>query len=167
MDKNKICEAMYALPNGVVVKHRKSQLLAIALLVAGVALIVINSVYGASLTNDMRSSAVLTGALLVIAGLIVSAVRMFGSRGIPFHKEKNCPLIFEELYFDRGNRADVMRSIEEGAVDQLLSLTRAKVPALTVEMYHTPDNSFAAIQAYEYADLEYHPLSELRIVDKV
>ena len=38
MDRNKICEAMYALPGGVVVKRRKSQLRAAVLFIAGVAL---------------------------------------------------------------------------------------------------------------------------------
>ena len=37
MDRNKICEAMYALPGGVVVKRRKSQLRAAVLFIAGVA----------------------------------------------------------------------------------------------------------------------------------
>ena len=40
MDRNKICEAMYALPGGVVVKRRKSQLRAAVLFIAGVALVV-------------------------------------------------------------------------------------------------------------------------------
>ena len=47
MDKIKICEAMYALPGGVVVKRRKSQLRAAVLFIAGVALVVVNNMYGA------------------------------------------------------------------------------------------------------------------------
>ena len=30
-------------------------------------------------------------------------------------------------------------------------------------MYRTPDNRFAAMQAFEYADLEYRPLTRLQI----
>ena len=45
MDKIKICEAMYALPGGVVVKRRKSQLRAAVLFIAGVALVVVNNMY--------------------------------------------------------------------------------------------------------------------------
>lgn len=167
MDKNKICEAMYALPGGVVVKRRKSQLLPAVLFLAGVALVVVNNIYGAELTNNVRSSIVFVGGSLVVAGMVMAAIQLFGSGGVPFHKDKRCYLIFEELYFDRGIRADVVQAIEDGAVDRLLGLARATVPALTVALYRTPDNRFASMQAYEYADLEYKPLTRLKIVDNV
>ena len=165
MDRNKICEAMYALPGGVVVKRRKSQLRAAVLFIAGVALVVVNNMYGAELTNNMRS-AIVFGGLLILSGMVMAAIQLFGSGGVPFHKDKHCYLVFEELYFDRGVRADVVQSVEDGAVDRLLGLARANVPALTVALYRTPDNSFAAMQAFEYADLEYKPLTRLNIVDK-
>ena len=157
MDRNKICEAMYALPGGVVVKRRKSQLRAAVLFIAGVALVVV---------NNMRSAIVFIGGLLILSGMVMAAIQLFGSGGVPFHKDKHCYLVFEELYFDRGVRADVVQSVENGAVDRLLGLARANVPALTVALYRTPDNSFAAMQAFEYADLEYKPLTRLNIVDK-
>ncbi len=62
----------------------------------------------------------------------MAAIQLFGSGGVPFHKDKHCYLVFEELYFDRGVRADVVQSVENGAVDRLLGLARANVPALTV-----------------------------------
>ena len=55
MDKIKICEAMYALPGEVVVRRRKSLLLPAVLFAAGVAILVLNHVYGASMTNNLRS----------------------------------------------------------------------------------------------------------------
>ena len=137
MDRNKICEAMYALPGGVVVKRRKSQLRA---------LVVVNNMYGAELTNNMRSAIVFIGGLLILSGMVMAAIQLFGSGGVPFHKDKHCYLVFEELYFDRGVRADVVQSVEDGAVDRLLGLARANVPALTVALYRTPDNSFAALR---------------------
>lgn len=166
MDRNKICEAMYALPEGVVVKRRKSQLSAAVLFIAGVALVVVNNMYGAEFSNNMRSAIVFIGGLLILSGMVMAAIRLFGSGGVPFHKGKHCYLVFEELYFDRSVRADVVQSVEDGAVDRLLGLARANVPALTVALYRTPDNSFAAMQAFEYADLEYKPLTRLNIVDK-
>jgi hypothetical protein len=32
-------------------------------------------------------------------------------------------------------------------------------------MYRSPDDRFVAMQAFEYADLEYKPLTQVRIVD--
>ena len=107
MDKNKICEALYALPGNVVVKRRKFQLLPAVLFVAGAALIVVNNMYGADLTNNLRSSIVFIGGIMVVAGMIMAAAQMFGSGGAPFHREERCFLLYEELYFDRGIRSDV------------------------------------------------------------
>ena len=161
MDKNKICEALYALPGNVVVKRRKFQLLPAVLFVAGAALIVVNNMYGADLTNNLRSSIVFIGGIMVVAGMIMAAAQMFGSGGAPFHREERCFLLYEELYFDRGIRSDVMQAVSDGDAERLLGMKRAQVPALTVALYRTPGNRFAAMQAFEYADLEYKPLTEL------
>lgn len=166
MYKNKICEALYALPGNIVVKRRKFQLLPAVLFVAGAAMIVVNNMYGADLTNNLRSSIVFIGGILVVAGMIMAAAQMFGSGGAPFHREERCFLLYEELYFDRGIRSDVMQAVSDGDAERLLGMKRAQVPALTVALYRTPGNRFAAMQAFEYADLEYKPLTELKIADK-
>ncbi|WP_295915603.1 hypothetical protein [uncultured Alistipes sp.] len=167
MDKNKICEALYALPGGVVVKRRKSMVVPAVLFVVGAAMIVVNNIYGAELTNNLRSAVVFTGGILAIAGMIAAAAQTFGSGGVPFHKENRSYLLYEELYFDRGVRSEVMQSVDEGAVEQLLGMKHAQVPAVAVAVYRTPDNRFAAMQAFEYAELEYKPLTRLKIVDRI
>ncbi|WP_368201614.1 hypothetical protein [Alistipes shahii] len=53
--------------------------------------------------------------------------------------------------------------VAEGNVERLLAMPHARVPAVSVAMYRTPDNRFAAMQAFEYADLEYRPLTRLQI----
>lgn len=167
MDKNKICEALYALPGGVVVKRRKSMVVPAVLFVVGAAMIVVNNIYGAELTNNLRSAVVFTGGILAIAGMIAAAAQTFGSGGVPFHKENRSYLLYEELYFDRGVRSEVMQSVDEGAVEQLFGMKHAQVPAVAVAVYRTPDNRFAAMQAFEYAELEYKPLTRLKIVDRI
>ena len=166
MNKNKICEAVYALPGNIVVKRRKFQVLPAVLFIAGAAMIVVNNMYGADLTNNLRSSIVFIGGILVVAGMIMAATQMFGSGGAPFHRAERCFLLYEELYFDRGIRSDVIQAVADGEAERLLGMKRAQVPALTVVVYRTPDNRFAAMQAFEYADLEYKPLTELKIADK-
>lgn len=166
MDRRKICEAMYALPGGVVVRHRKPVSIPAALLAIGVAMIVTNNLYGAEWSNDMRSALVFSGGALSLAGLILTAVRLFGSEGAPYHSGVRRYLRYEELYFDPGARQEVVRCVADGDVKGLLERTHAGVPAIAVAVYRTPDNAFAAMQAFEYADLEYRPLSELRIVER-
>lgn len=155
---------MYALPEGVVVRRRKSLFIPVALLLAGAAMIVLNNVYGAELTNNLRSSIVFIGGVLALAGLSMTAVRLFSSEGVPFHKGAKCFLHYDELYFAHGTGRDVAQFVEEGNVAQLLDMKHTNVPSVTVALYRTPDNTFAAMQAFEYTDLEYRPLTPLKIV---
>lgn len=155
---------MYALPGQVVVRRRKPLLLPVALLAAGSAMIVTNNLYAGMLTNNLSSALVFSGGILVLAGLIVAAVRLFGSEGAPFHSGEKRFLRYDEFYFERPSRAEIVRSIDRGDVQQLLAMPRARVPSLAVAIYRTRDNRFAAMQAFEYAELEYKPLTELKIV---
>lgn len=164
MDKTKICEALYALPGEIVVRRRRSMGLPLALLAAGALLLIVNGAYGAGFSNDVRSALVFTGGVAALAGVIALAVRIFSAGGVPYHSGARCFLRYEELCFDRAARGDVVGTVNEGAVERLLELPRAHVPAVAVAIYRTDDNRFAAMQAYEYADLEYRPLTGLKIV---
>lgn len=165
MDKSKICEALYALPGKVVVKRRKPVLISVALFAAGAAMIVANNIYGAELDVNLRSAVVFVGGALAVVGIVLTLVRLFGSDGAPFHSGDRCYLRYDELYFERADLDSVVRSVGEGAVQHLMKSGHARVPAVAVALYRTKDSRFAAMQAFEYADLEYRPLTELRIVE--
>ena len=98
---------MYALPGEVVVRRRKSLVLPAALFVAGVVLLVLNHVYGAELSNNMRSALVFLGGSLALAGMITLAARFFSAEGAPYYRAGRCYLRYDELYFERGLAAEV------------------------------------------------------------
>ena len=56
------------------------------LFAAGVAILVLNHVYGASMTNNLRSSAVFIGGSLALAGMITLAARFFSAEGAPYYR---------------------------------------------------------------------------------
>ncbi len=165
MDKIKICEAMYALPNGVVVRRRKSLLIPVVLFVAGVALLMVNMSVGAELTNNLRSALVFIGGGLALGGMITFVGRTFGAHGVPYYAQGRCYLRYDELYFERAHRDVVAQYVEAGRLQQLLAMNQTHVPAIAVAIYRTPDNRFAAMQAFEYTELEYRPLTGLKIVE--
>ena len=143
-------------------RRRKSLVLPAALLAAGVAILVLNHVYGASMTNNLRSSAVFIGGSLALAGMITLAARFFSAEGAPLPCRTQLPAL----------RRTLLRALPEPRcggprggrqLERLLAMPHARVPAVSVAMYRTPDNRFAAMQAFEYADLEYRPLTRLQI----
>ena len=107
---------MYALPGEVVVRRRKSLVLPAALLAAGVAILVLNHVYGASMTNNLRSSAVFIGGSLALAGMITLAARFFSAEGAPYYRAGRSYLRYDELYFERSQSRDVVALVAEGNV---------------------------------------------------
>lgn len=155
---------MYALPGGIILKKRKSLLIPVLLLLAGTALIAVNGLWGAAFTVDLRSSAVFIAGALFVAGLLWTLARLLGSDGVPYHSGAKCFLQYDELYFDRKYGREVVDSVNGGDLRKMLALERSRVPAVAVALYRTPDWRFAALQAFEYIDLEYRPLSELQIV---
>lgn len=84
----------------------------------------------------------------------------YGDRQVPAGRSY---LRYDELYFERSQSRDVVALVAEGNVERLLAMPHARVPAVSVAMCRTPDNRFAAMQAFEYADLEYRPLTRLQI----
>lgn len=157
---------MYALPGNVVVRRRKPLLVPVIVLAVGVALIVLNNLLGESLSVNFRSAIVFVGGGITIVGGALVLARLLASGGVPFHSASKCYLAYDELYFDRKALGEVTRSVGEGSVQRLLAMERSEVPAVAVALYRTRDNQFAAMQAYEYSDLEYKPLTELRIVGR-
>ena len=88
---------------------------------------------------------------------------MFSARAArPTTGPERSYLRYDELYFDRGIRSDAMRwpSWRTADAERLLgNAPCAGSGGLTVALYRTPGNRFAAMQAFEYADLEYKPLT--------
>lgn len=113
MDKTKICEAMYALPGAVVIRRRKSFLMPVLLVAAGIALLILNRSFRADLSNDLRSAIVFVGASLLLAGVAVLFARLF-SAGNPYYPAGRCYLRYEELFFEIYEKTAVARCVEEG-----------------------------------------------------
>ena len=79
MDKIRICEAMYALPGEDRGATSQIPRAACRTVRCGVVLLVLNHVYGAELSNNMRSALVFLGGSLALAGMITLAARVFSA----------------------------------------------------------------------------------------
>lgn len=165
MNKHEISEALYALPGGAVVRRRCSLLIPAALLLGGAALLAANRIWAAQLSVDLRSALVFLGGAAAVTGAVWLLARLCGTQGVPYHREARCFLRYEELYFDRSHAAEVRQYVDRGEVRRVLALGRAQVPAVAVALFRTPDNRFVAMRAFEYVDLEYRPLTELKVVE--
>ena len=165
MSKYDMCEALYALPGGVVVKRRKPIAMPTALLVAGVALLVINSQIEASAEMmNLKSALVLFGAVAAVVGAVILALRVMGGAGAPYHAADGCYLKCKELKFNKEKSAQLRDLVNRGDFTTLRSLPEDGVSAVTAVIYRSPRGSFCAVQLFEYVDLELQPASELKVI---
>lgn len=165
MNRKTICEAMYASSNGAVVRRSKPVTMPLVLLACGAVPIVLNLLFGAAWSNDLRSAALFIGAVLLLWGSAALIARLRDREGRPCCARTNRPLRRIERYYPQSLRADIERAIAEGAVERLLALPDGGGAAVGVMIYRAADGSFAAMQAAEYVDFEYRPLTEVRIVE--
>lgn len=167
MSKYDMCEALYALPGGVVVKRRKPIAMPAALLVAGVALLIINSQIEASAEMmNLKSALVLFGAVAAVVGAVILVLRMMGGAGAPYHAADGCYLKCKELKFNKEKSAQLRDLVNRGDFTTLRSLPEDGVSAVTVVMYTSPRSGFCAAQVFEYFELELRAVSQLRVTDK-
>ena len=167
MSKYDMCEALYAVPGGVVVKRRKPIAMPAALLVAGVALLIINSQIEASAEMmNLKSALVLFGAVAAVVGAVILALRMMGGAGAPYHAADGCYLKCKELKFNKEKSAHLRDLVNRGDFTTLRSLPEDGVSAVTVVMYSSPRSGFCAAQVFEYFELELRAVSQLRVTDK-
>lgn len=165
MNKLKFYEALYASCDSIVAR-RKSVVLPLLVIVLGIALPFVSmSVLSDGSYDDINSAMVLAGIAIAISGGVWLLGRLVGS-GEPYHKDKGVFLTTTTLSFDRSRRSEVLNAIGSGDVNRLLAIPTCEVSALCVMFSHLADNSFAAAQAFEYAELEYRELCGVTILKK-
>jgi hypothetical protein len=167
MDKTIFCEALYALPDNIIVKRRKSVVMPVVAIALGALVIVTGySLPEGASTANWHSSLLLMGAAISIVGFVLMLGRLFGGEGRPCLGEIGEPLKITELSFARMQMREVMEAIDSGDVEALLSIPESQVAAVTVALCRTSDGHFAVCQPFEYIELEYRPLREAKILKR-
>ena len=166
MAKYNMCEALYALPDGTIIPHKKPILLPLLITIIGVVILVVNGwvLADADLPN-LKSALVLFGAVFVMVGGAVLATRIAGKSTLPYHKTDGNFLHLEELKFKKDQKPTVLELLNKGDFATLRQTPSDGVSAFVVEIYSSPKSGYIAAQAFEYIDLELQPASELKIFE--
>lgn len=165
MVKYDMCEALYALPGGTVIPHKKPLMMPLLTTIVGVALLAINGLglAGADSPN-LKSALVLFGVVFALAGGIILIIRLAGKSTMPYHKKDGCFLRREELKFRKDQKTTVTELLRKGDFTNLRQIPSNGVSAFVVVIYSSPKSGYIAAQAFEYLDLEFQPASELKII---
>lgn len=166
MNKMKFYEAIYASCNDIVAR-RKCVVLPLLVIVAGVVLPLITmNIWSGADYDDINSAVILLSIALAVAGGIWLLGRTMGI-GLPYDTQRGEFLETKIICFDRSRRKQLVEVVESGVAETLHSIPTCDVSALCVILAMRKDNSIVAAQVFEYAELEYRQLSEVKIMKKV
>jgi len=165
MNKTIFYEAIYASCNNIIAR-RKSIVLPIILIVIAIVLPFISSaILNGPQYDDINSTVIIVAMATAVAGGVWLLGRVIG-KGAPYHKDRGVFLTTTILNFDRSRRSEIINAIGSKDVSKLLAIPTCEVSALCLMISHLPDHSFAAVQLFEYAELEYRELCSVTIMNK-
>ena len=154
MDRNIICEALYALPEGRVVARRKSIVSPLFTAIVGIVLLVINFTLIDDSAGALAMTLMVAGITMIAYGLIVSIARACSSASIPYDTKSKRYMKYRERYFERTMLNPLRKAIANGDNEALETMPTTNVSAITLAEYYTPDGKLAAYAIYEYADMD-------------
>jgi len=163
MDIKDFNEALYASSNGVIVERRKSIILPIIVLLAGIALLVANYfIENGTDANNLKSALVLMGGAIALIGIAWCGIRIFGG-GEPYHTADKCFLEREQYSFDRAQQNTIIKAIESCDKTAIDNLEESDIAGLSVLCYHSPRSKYCAMQAFAYEEFVYKAITELKV----
>ena len=164
MNLSEINEAIYASSNGVIVERRKNIIMPILVLLAGAAMLVANCfIENGSDTNNLKSTLMLAGGCVLMLGVILSGIAIFGE-GRPYHTLDKNYLTLKQYSFDRSQQRVVEKAVNSGDRKSLDTIEEGEVAGIIAICYYSPKGKFVAMQAFAYEEFTYKPITELKIV---
>ena len=169
MNKNNmrldICEALYALPGGVVVARRRSLLKPIAYLGLGIVLCIINFVAIEDKSGALGMLLMVCGIALVAYGIFAIIARYADSEGVPYDTEARRYMVRRERYYDYELLKALSDAVARADREAIDSMPTTNVARLTLVEYRTPGSNRTAWAIYEYVDFSNRLYGEVKIVE--
>ena len=161
MDIKDFNEALYASSNGVVVERRKSIIVPVLVLLAGIALLVINYfIDNGNDANNLKSALVLVGGIVAIVGIVLCGINIFGG-GAAYHTTDKCFLARKQYSFDRTQHDEVVKAVERCDKLALDGIEESDIAGVSVVCYYSPRSKYCAMQAFAYEEFVYNSITPL------
>jgi hypothetical protein len=163
MNAFEICEALYALPGGVVEPRRQPITKPLMIAIIGIVLLIINNVAVDSSMEALSMFLIVSGVGLLGYGVVVTAMRRTSDERIPYHKPSKRFMSYTESYYTREQLPELQRAIASRNESALAKIPTSNIAAITLVSYRSSDNSIAAYALYQYVDMEYCIIGNVEI----
>ena len=116
-------------------------------------------------SNNLKSTLVLGGGLVAIAGIVLILERLLGE-GAPYHKATKSFLCGRTYSFAAEQREQVMQAVKVCDVAALAKMPQSDVQSIVVVTYASKGHEFVALQPFVYEELEYRPIVDVVVKSK-
>ena len=166
MIRQGVCEALYALPNGVVQPRRRSVMMPIIIALVGVVLLVVNFLVLSSNDGALGMTLIVVGGALLLYGSVVTVMRIASSETVPYHPTTKSYMSYCERFYTHENAAELKAALAANDLKRIEKITTSNVSALTLAECRTKDGAIVALALYEYACYEDRLSGEVTIIQR-
>ena len=154
MIRQEICEALYALPNGVVQPRRRSVLKPIVVALIGVVIIALDLLCVSSDNDALTMMLIVVGGSLTLCGLLVVVMRIASNEQVPYHTPSKSYMNCRERHYSHSNLAELQAAIAMRDTERIESIKESNISAITLAECCTRDGSIIARAIFEYENYE-------------
>lgn len=166
MIEHNICEALYALPGGVVEPRRQPVCKPILATIVGAVLLFINFLAIDDKSGALGMTLMVAGITLLLFGIVVTIARLTSDKRIPYHTPSKRYMRYSERYYDRAQLEMLKKYVSSGDRLMIDSLQTSNVAAITLVEYHSADDTLIAYAIYEYYEFDNRLISEIKIIQR-
>ena len=154
MIRQEICEALYALPNGVVEPRRRSVLKPIVVTLIGFAIIALDLLCIRSENDALTMLLIVTGGSLALCGLLVAVMRIASDEQVPYHTPSKSYMNCRERHYTHDKLTELQTAVAMHDTDRIESIKTSNISSITLAECSTHDGSIVALAIYEYENYE-------------
>lgn len=143
--------------------RRRSVFVPVLMIGLGALLFVIDSFINMTHSTDsIKMSIMLLATVLVVWGLVWGVARTRGD-GSYYHVGDGAFLSRMTLKFNKDKKSELLNLVNSKDFATLQALSEDEVSALVLEIYSSPKSGFCAAQLFEYAEMDFRPVSDVVI----
>ncbi len=144
-----LCEALYALPGGVVTPRRQPIVKPLVVALLGVVLLTIDGLVVEDKSGALSMTLMVLGITMTMFGALTAIMRAFSDKRVPYHNTSGY-MHYSERYYDRMYRAELLDAIASGNAAQINAIKTTNISAITLAEFRSKDGSVVAYAIYEY-----------------
>lgn len=154
MIRQEICEALYALPDGVVQPRRRPITRPVITAIMGVALLIANIFIPNTKDGVLEMALIAIGGALILYGVGVMMIRIINYDTVPYHTPTKSYMSYRECFYTHDKAEELKAAIAAKDFNSLKAIETSNISALTVVECRSKDDSIVALALYEYAIYE-------------